>query len=654
MKSIKAVSTKLIAGIVISLLFVPSIVTPVLAGENNVVYNMIEENHICDADICVEQAEIIKPNYITKSVTSTSTFNSCKQKIKNEIANGAMTINISAYNLTDEEAHMALIQVLNENPSFFHISYVANYSRNSSDKIINIYLKRVFSEEERPTIEREITTALSHVDSSMTDFQKALVLHDYLVQNVSFQKDANDRIFDIYGTLVNHIAVCNGYATTYKVLMDRLSIPCRYIYGDSGAHAWNQIQIDGVWYNVDCSWDDVSDTERSGWVQHKYFLASDSKMTANSHHDWISTINCTNTDYDSCWFSNVKSEIVVYSGSFYYIQGDSGYYTIYKRTGNNVSAIKSSLTNRIYKDGYTYRCMCYLCGVGDKLYYNADGKIYEYDLASGSEFKIFDPYSTGIVEEFLMLDDGICRIKYAGMESGTYNTYRILPAPGFAGWYKLQTNWLYFNAAGKRVTGWQNISGDWYYFNASGHMQTGWKEISGNWYYLASSGKMLTGWQKIGGIWYYFASSGNMLTGWQKISGDWYYFNASGHMQTGWKEISGNWYYLAISGKMLTGWQEIDGEWYYLASSGKMINDGWRQIGGQWYYFRSSGTMVRGWLKLDGNWYYFRPNGTMQTLWRMIDGEYYYFYENSGKMATDTWIGELHINSSGKCDNCMK
>lgn len=80
--------------------------------------------------------------------------------------------------------------------------------------------------------------------------------------------------------------VCEGYAKAFKVLCDRLGIPCILVIGDAGptpstateAHMWNLVQMDDErWYAVDVTWDDpTSDDARnkwkSGYETKKWFL----------------------------------------------------------------------------------------------------------------------------------------------------------------------------------------------------------------------------------------------------------------------------------------------------------------------------------------------------------------------------------------------
>ncbi len=68
-----------------------------------------------------------------------------------------------------------------------------------------------------------------------------------------------------YGSLVNGKAICGGYSMGFKAVMDRLGIPCVCVQGysihDDGtseAHMWNVVQLEGMWYNVDVTWNDTT------------------------------------------------------------------------------------------------------------------------------------------------------------------------------------------------------------------------------------------------------------------------------------------------------------------------------------------------------------------------------------------------------------
>lgn len=87
------------------------------------------------------------------------------------------------------------------------------------------------------------------------------------------------------GTIGADGPVCEGYARAFKVLCNKLGIPCMLAVGDAfsyeGAqpesHMWNEVKMnDGYWYAVDVTWDDpmISDNDPkiSGYENENWLL----------------------------------------------------------------------------------------------------------------------------------------------------------------------------------------------------------------------------------------------------------------------------------------------------------------------------------------------------------------------------------------------
>ena len=89
-------------------------------------------------------------------------------------------------------------------------------------------------------------------------------VHDYIVDNTSYDSTiSNPDIYNIYGTLIRKSSVCEGYAKSFKYLMDALDIPCVIVIGEatnssgeSESHAWNYVMLNNIWYAIDTTWDD--------------------------------------------------------------------------------------------------------------------------------------------------------------------------------------------------------------------------------------------------------------------------------------------------------------------------------------------------------------------------------------------------------------
>lgn len=156
-----------------------------------------------------------------------------------------------------------------------------------------------------PEIERNICEALSWLGPRMTEFEKAQVLHDYLVRTCQYSLDVykggesqlayHRAVSALSG---NKITVCQGYALAYKWLLARAGINAIYVASSEMKHGWNLVQVDGSWHHVDVTWDDpvmrngeTNEIYNEGFdndVRHTYFLKSDDTFQGMSkpHTGW--------------------------------------------------------------------------------------------------------------------------------------------------------------------------------------------------------------------------------------------------------------------------------------------------------------------------------------------------------------------------------
>ena len=121
-----------------------------------------------------------------------------------------------------------------------------------------------------------------------TVYDNVKMVHDYLIENIEYETTiSKSNIYNIYGAMINKEAVCEGYARSFKYLMDSMEIPCTLVIGKgtnsegkSENHAWNYVQVQGEWYAIDVTWDDPVST--TGWVsqgsKYRYFLKGSDDM----------------------------------------------------------------------------------------------------------------------------------------------------------------------------------------------------------------------------------------------------------------------------------------------------------------------------------------------------------------------------------------
>lgn len=142
------------------------------------------------------------------------------------------------------------------------------------------------------------------ITDDMTDFQKELALHDWLVDHGRYDQTHYDPRTplglpdntDPYGMLVKGYGICLGYAETFRLLMDLAGVECITVTGaafDSMEdHAWNMVKLEGEWYCVDCTWDDPGGTTGVNVnatallaARHRYFNVTSEQM-GETDHQW--------------------------------------------------------------------------------------------------------------------------------------------------------------------------------------------------------------------------------------------------------------------------------------------------------------------------------------------------------------------------------
>ncbi|MBQ3155386.1 MAG: leucine-rich repeat protein [Clostridia bacterium] len=116
------------------------------------------------------------------------------------------------------------------------------------------------------------------ITDDMTEFEKALALHDWLINNADYTTHCT--FFGAEGVLVYGEGVCQSYTDAYAMLLDAVGVAHKPVVSASMNHTWNLVQLDGEWYHVDCTWDDPLD----GTEQHIYFGLTDALM--GQDHTW--------------------------------------------------------------------------------------------------------------------------------------------------------------------------------------------------------------------------------------------------------------------------------------------------------------------------------------------------------------------------------
>ena len=118
---------------------------------------------------------------------------------------------------------------------------------------------------------------------TMTELEKEQYVHDFICQNVRYDKLKKSYSHEILGPLGQGVGVCEGIAKTVKILCDQLGIWCIVVISEANPeknikyrHAWNIVKIGGTYYHLDATFDNT--LSHMGPVRYDYFNLDDGKV----------------------------------------------------------------------------------------------------------------------------------------------------------------------------------------------------------------------------------------------------------------------------------------------------------------------------------------------------------------------------------------
>lgn len=140
-------------------------------------------------------------------------------------------------------------------------------------------------ENNKEEIEDAIDIIVSKALTGKNDFEKETIIHDMLCKTVTYDSEFERNvgaIYSIYGALVNRRAVCEGYARAFKLLCQSAGLECILVSGDSKDvnHLWNMVKLEGKWYHVDVTWDDLKEE-----AHHTYLNLTTLEIRADHNID---------------------------------------------------------------------------------------------------------------------------------------------------------------------------------------------------------------------------------------------------------------------------------------------------------------------------------------------------------------------------------
>ena len=353
---------------------------------------------------------VVEQQHGVAALASTYDATALEKLIVEGIKAWQTNIDVSGLGLTSDDIDNGAVRsIINSHPEFISLSGGYRYwtSGSTITQIEFAYLTN--AKEEQQELDAALQEVKSKIDiSGMTDEEIVLAYHEYLTSTVAYAYEdyfngtiAANHGYDMYGALVKHSCVCQGYAETMFYLLREAGLSCAVASSENINHAWNIVKIHGKWYHIDATWDDPV-WDMPGRSYHDYFLVSFDTMNKNTltNHtkdrtdmvvsaQWGDTYTtAVDTTYESGKFWNGIAKVIFYKDGYWYSISEGS-----SKTSFNINKYQYSTNiNKVLYSGtakWTTPSGGYYPGVyssiylrGDNLYFTTPDSLNKIDVTS--------------------------------------------------------------------------------------------------------------------------------------------------------------------------------------------------------------------------------------------------------------------------------
>lgn len=152
------------------------------------------------------------------------------------------------------------------------------------------YSRQKYTVDEYRELQEKVNEIIGDIPSNLTELQKFMIIYQRLGRMISYDneliredddsdkeyiKQNKDKGRNLINGLIKGKCVCAGYSDILYNCLNVAGIEACKIRGNR--HVWNKVKLDGVWYNVDLTWDckDITQHNARGL---KYCLRSDEEF----------------------------------------------------------------------------------------------------------------------------------------------------------------------------------------------------------------------------------------------------------------------------------------------------------------------------------------------------------------------------------------
>lgn len=205
--------------------------------------------------------------------------------------------------LTTDQFMLAVYSYMCDHPMMFWCSNQVRYSNQTETLVALCVDEFYFAAKTRQQAKAAIQSAEAVwtpiLEACETDYDKLRVMNDLICVQTSYAYAANGApastkdVHGITGVVTNGLAVCDGYSHTLQYMLNKQGIDTACVSGMAysnstpaqplGAHMWNAVKLDGKYYLVDVTWNDLPtiegfDYEKYGYSIYDYFCRDASEF----------------------------------------------------------------------------------------------------------------------------------------------------------------------------------------------------------------------------------------------------------------------------------------------------------------------------------------------------------------------------------------
>ena len=147
----------------------------------------------------------------------------------------------------------------------------------SNDGKVTIKTKKLYKDDEIEFVKKYIDDFINtKLNLSMNNYDKIKVFHDHIINSTKYDENNSFKLYTAYNLITSGLSICGGYSDIMSIYLNTLGIKNYKIASNN--HIWNLVELDGVWYHLDVTWDDPIASDGKQYLIHNFFMVTTDKL----------------------------------------------------------------------------------------------------------------------------------------------------------------------------------------------------------------------------------------------------------------------------------------------------------------------------------------------------------------------------------------